>query len=168
MKRQPRGLPTLALAMALTGATVSAAQSQDDAEIRQVEKWQQEAWNRHDAKAYADLFTEDGDVVNVLGWWWKGRPEIEKKLTDAYAFVFRESTLTLDEVQVRFLTPQIALAHVRWSMVGAKTPEGIPEPRHGIQTQVLQERAGKWWIAALHNTNGIPEVPFPKGPPASR
>src|ERR1700736_3610551 len=33
--------------------------SQDEAEIRDVQKRQAEAWNRHDAKAYVELFTED-------------------------------------------------------------------------------------------------------------
>ena len=42
-------------------------------EIRRVQTEQQEAWNRHDAKAYASLFSDDGDCVNVVGWWWKGR-----------------------------------------------------------------------------------------------
>src|SRR6201993_122777 len=97
--------------------------------IREVEKQQQEAWNRHDAKAYAALFMEDGDCVNVVGWWWKGRPEIGKKLAEAYVYVFRESTLTINEIDVRFLTPELAVVHFRWSMVGARTPKGIPVPQ---------------------------------------
>ena len=113
------------------------------------------------------MFTEDADVVNVLGWWWKGRAEIERKLTDAYVFVFRESVLTIKDVDTRFLAPEIAVAHVRWTMVGARTPKGIAEPQQGIQTQVLQKQGGKWLIAAVQNTNGIPEMPFPQGPPAA-
>jgi uncharacterized protein (TIGR02246 family) len=143
------------------------ARAQDETEIRRVETEQQEAWNRHDAKAYATLFTEDADVVNVFGWWWKGSPEIERKLTDAYVFVFRESVLTIKDVDTRFLAPEIAVAHVRWAMVGARTPKGIAEPQQGIQTQVLQKQGGKWLIAAVQNTNGVPEIPFPKGPPAA-
>ena len=149
----------------LPRATFSQDQSQDEAEIRNVETRQQEAWNHHDAKAYANLFTEDGEVVNVVGWWWKGRAEIEKKLTDAHAFVFRESALTITDVKVRFLTPQIAVGHVLWTMVGARTPKGIPEPQQGIQIQVLEKEAGKWLITSFQNTNSIPERPFPKGPP---
>lgn len=135
MKRLARCLILLVVA-GLPIPLFSGGQSQDEAEIRNLQRRQQEAWNRHDAKAYADLFAESGDVVNVVGWWWKGRPEIESKLTEAYKFVFRESTLTIDEVHVRFLTPEIAVAHVLWSMSGAKTPPGIPEPCKGIQTQV--------------------------------
>jgi uncharacterized protein (TIGR02246 family) len=140
---------------------------QDKADIRNLQNQQADAWNRHDAKAYASLFKEDGDCVNVVGWWWKGRAEIEKKLTDAYLFVFKESVLTIKDVDVKFLGVDLALAHVRWTMTGARTPKGIPEPQQGIQTQVLQKQSGKWQIAAFQNTNAIPEMPFPKGPPPS-
>lgn len=140
--------------------------SGDEAAIREVEKKQEEAWNQHDAKGYAALFNEDGDVVNVVGWWWKGRAEIEKKLTAMFAFVFAESKLTITEVHVKFLEPKIAVAQVRWTMVGAKTPKGIPEPTQGIQTQVLQNKGGMWQIAAFQNTNALPEVPIPTGPSA--
>jgi uncharacterized protein (TIGR02246 family) len=139
----------------------------ETAAIREVEKEQQSAWNRHDAKAYASLFTEDGDCVNVVGWWWKGRAEIEKKLTAAYAFVFRESVLTITDVDVKFPAPEMAIAHVRWTMVGARTPEALPKPQQGIQTQLLQKQKGKWLIVAFQNTNALPEMPFPQGPPTS-
>jgi uncharacterized protein (TIGR02246 family) len=143
------------------------AQRQDEAEIREVQVRQAEAWNRHDAAAYASLFSEDGDVVNVVGWWWRGRPAIESKLTAAFSFVFRESTLTITDVDVRFLTPTVAVAHVRWIMVGAKTPPGLPEPRQGIELQVLKKEGSKWLITSFQNTNSVPEVPFPSGPPPS-
>ena len=142
-----------------------AARDQDEADIRAVQARQADAWNRHDARAYAALFATDGDVVNVVGWWWKGRAEIESKLTAAFAFVFRDSTMTITDVEVRFLAPEVAVAHVRWTMTGARTPPGIPEPREGIQTQTLQKTAGKWLIAAFQNTNAVPETPFPQGPP---
>ena len=148
--------------MAASHATTS-----DDAGIRQLQVQQADAWNRHDAAAYAALFTEDGDCVNVLGWWWKGRAEIQKQLTAAFAFVFRESQLTVTETTVRFLTPAIAVAHVRWTMSGAKTPPGMPEPKQGIEIQVLQKKAGHWLIESFQNTNGIPERPFPAGSPAN-
>jgi uncharacterized protein (TIGR02246 family) len=159
------------LTLALVAATISLARITDAAEaandegaIRTLEVQQQEAWNHHDAKAYAALFTEDGDCVNVVGWWWKGRAEIEKKLTDAYVYVFKESVLTVGEITVRFLEPNSAIVHVRWTMTGARTPQGIPTPQQGIQTQLVQKQSGKWMIAAFQNTNSIPEMPFPKGP----
>ena len=153
-----------AFLMLMTGLGIPALGAQsagDEAEIRDLQARQQQAWNRHDAKAYAALFTEDGDVVNVVGWWWKGRSEIETQLTAAYAVVFRDSTLRIDDVQVRLLARDVAVAHVRWSMEGAKTPPGIPEPRRGIQIQVLQKRDRVWRIAAFQNTSSLPQTPFP-------
>jgi uncharacterized protein (TIGR02246 family) len=150
----------------LTGTAFGADQSDDEAGIRSIETRQQEAWNRHDPKAYASLFTENGDCVNVVGWWWKGRAEIERKLTEAHAFVFRDSVLTINEVDVRFVSPEFAVVHVRWTMVGARTPTGIPVPQQGIQTQLVQKQSGRWLIASFQNTNAMPEMPFPKGPPA--
>jgi uncharacterized protein (TIGR02246 family) len=166
MKRQRLSGLILILLAVLPGTAFSQDRTQDETEIRALETKQQEAWNHHDARAYASLFTEEGEVVNVVGWWWKGRAEIEKKLTDAYAFVFRESVLTITDVKVKFLAPEIAVAHVLWTMVGARTPKGIPEPQQGIQIQVLQKQTGKWLISSFQNTNSIPERPFPKGPPA--
>src|SRR5688572_18341558 len=99
-----------------------ANENKDEADIRQVQVQQAMAWNQHDARAYANLFTEDGDVVNVVGWWWKGRSEIENKLAAGFAFVFKESTLTITDVHVKFMSPEIAVAHVSWTMTGAKTP----------------------------------------------
>ena len=156
----------LASTLCLASFTLAAHDPADEAAIRKLEVQQQEAWNRHDATAYANLFTEDGDCVNVVGWWWKGRAEIEKKLTAAYAFVFAQSTLTIGDVNVRFLTPDMAVAHVRWTMTGARTPHALPKPEQGIQTQVLQKSGGNWLIAVFQNTNSIPEMPFPEvGPP---
>jgi uncharacterized protein (TIGR02246 family) len=70
-------------------------------------------------------------------------------------------------VQVRFLKPDIAIAHVRWTMTGAKTPPGVPEPKQGIEIQVLKKQQGKWLIMSFQNTSSIPEVPFRLGPPSS-
>ena len=140
----------------------------DQKQIREAAMAQADTWNRHDAKGYAALFAEDGDCVNVVGWWWKGRAEIENKLSRAFQFVFRDSTLKIEDVEVRFLSPQIAVAHVRWTMSGAKTPPNIPEPRAGIQTLTFQKQAGKWLIVAFQNTNSIPETPFPSGPPTTK
>jgi len=43
----------------------------------------------------------------------------------------------------------------------SRTPPSVPEPREGIQLQVLQKRGGLWQIAEFQNTNSLPEVAFP-------
>ncbi|MEY2574677.1 MAG: hypothetical protein QOF80_164 [Verrucomicrobiota bacterium] len=164
MQKNILTLSLVALIFSIVRITDASEGANDESAIRALEVQQQEAWNHHDAKAYAALFTEDGDCVNVVGWWWKGRAEIEKKLTDAYVYVFSESVLKIGEVTVRFLEPNSAIVHVRWTMTGARTPQGIPTPQQGIQTQLVLKQSGKWLIATFQNTNSVPEMPFPKGP----
>ena len=159
------GLIVWALAV---GFSIPAAAQEDAAAIRQLQVLQAAAWNQHDARAYANLFAEDGDAVNVVGWWWRGRLEIERKIREGFEFVFAQSTLTITDVDVRFLSPTMAVAHVRWTMVGAKTPPNMPEPREGIQLQILTKQASGWLIASFQNTNSVTVSPFPKGfPPAT-
>jgi len=166
MNRRFLTFPFLTSITALAVPGFSADQSEDEAAIHSVETGLQEAWNHHDAQAFASFFAEDADCVNVVGWWWKGRPQIESKVSDAHVFIFRESTLTNNEIHMRFLTSRIAVVHVRWSMVGNRNPDGTSgQPRKGIQTHILQKQAEKWLIAAFNNVDSIPEVPFPMGPP---
>jgi uncharacterized protein (TIGR02246 family) len=148
---------TLAVLLSACMALGAADRTTDEAVIRDlVGARQQEAWNQHDAHAYAALFAEDGDVVNVMAWWWRGRAEVESSLRGMFANIFRESTLTFRQVDVRFLTQGIAVAHAQWTMTGTHMPAGLPEPREGLQTLTLQKRNGTWLIAAFQNTNYVP------------
>ncbi len=159
----------LVLLAAMGAASVAAmARPTDDEAIRAVEARQEAAWNAHDAKAYAWLFSEDADTVNVLGWWWKSRAELEEKLGNAFAFVFSRSVLHVEDVSVRHLSHDLVVAQVRWSMSGALSPDGSGSniPEHGIQMQVLRRDADGWRIVSFQNTNAVPERPFPKAPPA--
>lgn len=134
--------------------------------IRSVVLRQADAWNAHDARAYAELFSADCDVVNVVGWWWKGRAELETKLARAFSQAFRDSRLAFTDVSVRELAPGVALAHARWTMAGAKMPPGMPEPKEGIQTLTLVRQSGQWLISGFQNTLSMPEHAFPAGAPA--
>jgi len=147
----------------LMGSAV-ADQNPDEAAIRQTVMGLQEAWNRHDMRAFANLFAEDADFVNVAGVWLKGRSQIEEKHRAAHATMFRDSTLSVEEVNVRFLTPDIAIAHVLTSLVGQKLPDGTEVPqRRALLTVVLQKQSGKWMIVAAHNTDVRPSTPPPTG-----
>jgi hypothetical protein len=80
--------------------------------------------------------------------------------------VFRDSTLLVTDVQGRYLDAHPAVAHVRWTLDGAKAPPGAPAPpRMDIQLPVLRKLDGQWKFESFQNTNGVPEQGFPKGPP---
>jgi uncharacterized protein (TIGR02246 family) len=152
--------------MGVLCAVSHASASNDKVSIRKVEIAQATCWNQHNAEAYAALFTPDADIVNVLGWQWKGRAQLADRLGHAFAGVFRLSTLRIEGVDSRLLRPDIAIAHVRWSMTGAESPTGKASdvPQRGIQTQVLVRNGNGWLIAAFQNTNSMPEQNFPSVP----
>jgi hypothetical protein len=51
---------------------------------------------------------------------------------------FKESVRSVTGTAIKFLTPDIAVAYVRWGMRGDKVPDGTPrQPRHGVMMQVL-------------------------------
>lgn len=163
--------PSLVIACVVCAALVVAggtarAEEADQTAIRASISEQAAAWNRHDARAYAALFTPDAEVVNVQGWWWRGRAEIESRLSRGFAYVFRESRLKITEVSVRLLQPGLAVAHVRWTMEGSRPPPGAPNPPVvGIMLEVLRKEGAYWQVQAFQNTNSLPERPFPeKGP----
>jgi uncharacterized protein (TIGR02246 family) len=127
---------------------------EDEKVIRKVVAALEEAWNRHDMKAWAALFAQDSDFVNVAGAHWQGRAEIESKHEEAHRMMFRESTLTIEDAGIKFLRSDVALAHVTWGLVGDKDPDGTPRPsRRGIFTLVLAKQDGNWLMVAAQNTN---------------
>ena len=133
-----------------------AATIDDEKLIRGVEARWEEAWNRHDMKAGAALFTEDADFINVNGWYWKGRDEIEKNHAVLHAGMFKDSTFKTISTNIRFLAPEIALTHVKWEIGGDRNPDGtFRQPREGLFTQVLVKKNGRWSISAWHNTNVV-------------
>lgn len=149
-------------ALALAGAAPANAAPADDAAIRAVPAQQEAAWNAHDAPAYARLLADDADLVTIDGWRWRGRDEAERKLAAAFAFLYAESVLHIDAVDVRPLADDLALAHVAWTMTGVRRADGsAAAPRHGIDTELLRRSGGGWLVLSLQETGATPEIAYP-------
>lgn len=143
----------------------NAAQSKDaTASVKSVVASLAESWNRHDMAAFAAVFAENADFVNVIGMHWRGRQEIEAKHTATHRTIFRNSTLQIVDQSVRFLSPRVALAHVSTELKGAESlrERVAPETRRTLLTCVMVKEADRWLITAAHNTDIVP-VPFPVG-----
>jgi len=147
----------LALLMTLTAMDLSPAQaapSDDELAIQQVENRWQDAWNRHDMEALSSLFTDDADFVQVNGRRWIGPAEIKKNHALVHEMMFKDSVWTNLKLDIRFLKPDVAIAHQTWGLRGDKNPDGTARtPREGLFTQVFIKRGRQWLITAAHNTN---------------
>jgi|GraSoiStandDraft_5_1057265.scaffolds.fasta_scaffold278381_1 uncharacterized protein (TIGR02246 family) len=147
------------VAVPAAGQTHAAA---DEAAIVQLGKAWQNAWNSRDAHALASLVAEDVDFVTVLGpnGWLKGRPRFESVHAGMFPRLFSKSAWTTKETQVRFLRPDVAIAHVLWSTAGDEVRHvKHGSPREGIFTWVVEKRNGQWLIVASQNTEVMPTLP---------
>ena len=137
----------------LACAPAFAHATQDDVQIRQIATTWEHAWNIHDMKMLAALFTTDADFVNVGAKHWKGRQMIEVEHTRRLG-QFMESTWTTKNMSIQYLKPDLVLAHVSWGIAGDKDPDGVArQPREGLFTWVFIKQHAAWYIRAAQNTN---------------
>ena len=121
-----------------------------------------DAWNRHDAHAFAAVFAEDADFTNVLGIGASGRAKIEEFHAPVFATIFKNSHQKYDDIKIRFIRDDIAAVDVHWQMTGATDPQGNPRPdRRGLLNFVMAKDAGRWQIVVMHNLD-LSAPPLPK------
>jgi len=114
------------------------------------------AWNRHDYKAFAAAFTEDGDFVNARG----GRVHGRKAIGDMAAGLIKKGSnqqVARNETATKMVKPDVALVLAGLTVKG--TPSGGQNPALG--TFVLVKIGGVWRITALEIAPG-PAAPNAK------
>ena len=170
MTKATRKLPAVLAAVtvfySLLIPCVSAAANKNVEDVRNVVAAFATTWNRHDLDAFGKLFAPDAEFVNVAGSLWTGRQSIQTQHAyihgvipaDSPGFseedrpyygIFKNSTLKIDQIDVRFLRKEAAIAHAKWQLLGdARTQT----PRRGVFIFVLTRENVGWLLAAAQNT----------------
>ena len=111
-----------------------------------------EAWNTHDAKAYAALFAENADFTNVFGQSFHGRETIEAQHAKIFTSMFKDSRITSMYSTVRLLDQFFASVDVIWTMSGAVDMKGNSwADRKGLMSLVMKFENEVWSILIMHN-----------------
>jgi uncharacterized protein (TIGR02246 family) len=157
--RQSWVVPLVALTLGVFAATDTAGQTpsssvrNDEDSIKAVMAATTDAFSRHDAKAWVKFCTPDAQLVTVRGESMSGIAEIEKGLAAIFQTRGRNVTLKTLDLMVRFIRPDVALAHVTNELSGLLSPEGQTLPPHQeLSIRVLVKDQGVWRITAFHNT----------------
>ena len=128
-----------------------------------------DCWNRHDVPAYISFWREDCDFVNVIGTHHHGRDKLQAELEWLHDGRFRNTQLRNIGHSIRFLSPDLAIIHMRWHMDGDPGMPGHPSDdgiRRGIFTHVAQKNArGRWRFVASQNTDVV-SLPISQDRPA--
>ena len=112
------------------------------------------AWNAHDMKAFANLFSEDADYVNAYGEWWRGREALQAKNTEAHESYYARTRLRMENPVVRSLGNDLALVQARWVLHG--DTRARRDERLGFVTLVLTKEESRWHIRLAQNTERNP------------
>ncbi|KAB7731018.1 SgcJ/EcaC family oxidoreductase [Rudanella paleaurantiibacter] len=147
----------LTVALLNTAFGQSADKKADEVAIRATIDAMGKSWANHNYADIANWATPDIDWVNIVGMWWKGREEVRLAHQAFHDTFFKNTPWTLKNVTVRFVTPDVAIAHVLSHIGTYFPPDGID---HGtnkrpetddMATLVLVKQSGKWLITAGEN-----------------
>jgi uncharacterized protein (TIGR02246 family) len=155
MKAQRRIAVWLATITMLAGsAAVLANEPKVDEANRALAKAFESAWNAHDMKAFGRLLTEDVVWINVDAGKGTGRELVESGHARVHAGKFKNSVITVKNVDVQTLKVDVALVYVNWGLRGDTDNDGTPhEPREGLFSWVTVKQGAEWKIRSSHNTN---------------
>lgn len=123
---------------------------QAEVAIRDVVKRVEAGWNAGDGEAFAAPFAEDADYVIVNGMHERGRATIAQGHKYIFSTIYKGSNNTYTVEDVRFLRPDVAVAHVHHVLkfnAGETTQEV-----QARSTWVLTKNDGEWRIDAFQNT----------------
>ncbi len=118
----------------------------DEASIRALFDTIGEAWAREDGEAFASVFANDADFINIRAQALRGRAEIAQHHDRIFSSIYRGSTVRIGELRIRSLRPDVATIEA----VSAVTLKDQPE-RHAHMLAVALRNDGRWEIQALHN-----------------
>ena len=137
-----------------TGATSQQTSDHQEARasIMTVLKAHEENWNRHDMDAWADaILHEDSDWVNWRGGYWHGKAAIREGHRAIHKAHYKNSRLSPQRIEdLTFITPDIALGHVRSELSGDERAPGQTFTYR--KTILFTKQNAVWRIRALHNT----------------
>ena len=141
------------LCSSCVGLCLAQSGRNDDAVVREVVSKYVDARERIDPKAVEALFTSDADQLVSSGEWRKGRDAVVRGAMASSQSTGGKRTITVE--QVRFLTPDVAIADGRYELTGLSGGA----TRSMWATLVLKKTDAGWRIAAIRNM--LPAAPVP-------
>ena len=156
----------LCAVLALSTALFAADNAEDKVIGKRVSDFQ-EAWNKHDAKAIAAFWAEDGDLINPMGMVGMGRAEVEKVVAGDLAGFIRDGVSTFTVKHIRYVKSDVIVLYMTHEVGDGHAPDGSVIPTMKVMVAVTaMKKGGTWWWLAARPM--IPFMPMGMGaPPAA-
>ncbi|MFE6664380.1 SgcJ/EcaC family oxidoreductase [Streptomyces sp. NPDC057697] len=135
----------------ITATPAGSATADDHRAVCGVLSAMKDAWARHDATAYGDLFTEDATYTTYVGTAYQGRRDIAEGHRALFGGFLKGTKLSDSWLSIRFYGPDTAVATSRGDTYEGGEPKAADLSK--TQTYTLVRQAdGAWRIAAFQNT----------------
>lgn len=114
-------------------------------------------WNRHNFDNMPSYTTADFDWVNIVGHWWRGQKENKFGLEALHKAFFKNTPQTKSATHIRFVTDDVAIVHLFWSVGAFYPPDGVNRGTNKmgddkeLATLVMVKKNGRWLITAGQN-----------------
>jgi len=132
---------------------VFAQTSSKEKQVRQAVQTFYDAFNAHGFGRAAEYTTEDWNHINPFGGRTHGREAVLKELNEVHSTFLKGVSDRIEEMDVRFATPDVAVVTVTSQMSTFTTPDGIKhENERHVRTFVVVRRSGRWLIMQDQNT----------------
>jgi uncharacterized protein (TIGR02246 family) len=137
---------TAGICSLLFSLSAMADQAEDEAAIRKVVAAIEAAYNAHDPSALLPLLD---DTVVILGRTMRDKREAETFWSEAFAQSKNAKRQFLEEIDIVFVTPDVAIYKSRYERTGRADANGkaLP-PNQAIAARVLVKRDDTWLLAA--------------------
>ena len=131
--------------MMVSGLTIS---EEDQQAVLQLAREMDRRWNQRDAKAFADLFVEDGDFRIYTSAWLKDKASIEAFWkNEVFPGLTESMRHEITTTRVRFLSKDVAIGDGILRLVdGSEMQERVLVEREG--TLILVKKDARWYISA--------------------
>jgi uncharacterized protein (TIGR02246 family) len=157
---------TILMAVLLLAAPARAAagHAKDEEAINATVAAFEAAWQGADARAFAQTFTDDGQLVNPVGEWTRGRAALEKRVAEQLAGPLKGTTHKLSLTAFHFVAPGVAVVDGDVDLIGVHGPGGqaLP-PLKAKATGVVVKVKGRWLFSDLRGFVYMQRPPMAAG-----
>jgi uncharacterized protein (TIGR02246 family) len=125
----------------------------DEKRVREVVRSFYADFNSHGWTHAVNYTTEDWVHINPLGGWTRGRDAVLKELEQVHSTFLKGVSDAIQDLDVKFANPEVAVATVTSQMSTFTTPDGTKhENEQHIRTFILVRRDDRWMIMQDQNT----------------
>ena len=152
----PSRIFSIALAVIVMSSFVTAQTSEKEKDVRRAVQSFYDAFNSHGFDRANEFTSDDWNHINPFGGRTRGRSETVNDLNRVHSTFLKGVSDTIQEMDIRFADPNVAVVTVTSHVGTYVTPEGNKhENERHIRTFVLVRRNGRWLI--MHDQNTIVE-----------